>query len=98
MKFVDISQIEPSHFAVSDSETVLNQLEDLVVSDSLSCSFCNTVFEDKMQQRHHYKLDWHCYNLKQHLNGLKSITEDTFNLMVDEGIVWDEVHSDVRWL
>ncbi|XP_032667918.1 ankyrin repeat and zinc finger domain-containing protein 1-like [Odontomachus brunneus] len=72
---------------VSDSETVLSQLEDLVVSDSLSCSFCNTVFEDKMQQRHHYKLDWHCYNLKQHLNGFKSINEDTFNLLVDEGAV-----------
>ncbi|XP_011152539.1 ankyrin repeat and zinc finger domain-containing protein 1 [Harpegnathos saltator] len=72
---------------VSDSETVLNQLEDLVVSDSLSCSFCNTVFEDKTQQRHHYKLDWHCYNLKQHLNGLKSISEDSFNLLVDEGAV-----------
>ncbi|XP_014477833.1 PREDICTED: ankyrin repeat and zinc finger domain-containing protein 1-like [Dinoponera quadriceps] len=72
---------------VSDSETVLSQLEELVVSDSLSCSFCNTVFEDKMQQRHHYKLDWHCYNLKQHLNGLKSISEDNFNLLVDEGVV-----------
>lgn len=85
--FVDISRIQIPDFTVPDSETVLSQLEDLVVSDSLSCSFCNTVFEDKMQQRHHYKLDWHCYNLKQHLHGLKAISEDSFNLLVDEGIV-----------
>lgn len=73
--------------SISETEKVLNQLEDLVVSDSLSCSFCNTVFEDKIQQRLHYKLDWHRYNLKQRLNGLKSITEDGFNLLADKGDV-----------
>lgn len=65
---------------------MLNQLDDLVVSDSLSCSFCNTIFEDKAQQRLHYKLDWHRYNLKQRLNGLKPINEDKFSLLADEGI------------
>lgn len=44
------------------------------------------MFEDKVQQRHHYKLDWHRYNLKQRLNGLKPINEDKFNLLADEGI------------
>ncbi|XP_029173254.1 ankyrin repeat and zinc finger domain-containing protein 1-like [Nylanderia fulva] len=61
------------------------ELSQLVVSDSLCCSQCNTEFEDKPQQRLHYKLDWHRYNLKQHLNGLKSISEDYFNRMVGEG-------------
>lgn len=65
----------------------MSQLDDLVVSDSLSCSFCNTIFEDKAQQRLHYKLDWHRYNLKQRLNGLKPIIEDKFNLLADEGIL-----------
>lgn len=73
--------------SVSETEKVLNQLDDLVVSDSLSCSFCNTVFEDKTQQRLHYKLDWHRYNLKQRLHGLKSTSEDKFNLLAVEGIV-----------
>ncbi|KAK2586339.1 hypothetical protein KPH14_010632 [Odynerus spinipes] len=73
--------------SVSETEKVLNQLEELVVSDSLSCSFCNTVFEDKIQQRLHYKLDWHRYNLKQRLNDLKSISEDNFNLLADKGDV-----------
>ncbi|XP_012226347.1 tRNA endonuclease ANKZF1 isoform X2 [Linepithema humile] len=65
-----------------DNEQVLCEL---VVSDSLCCSYCNTEFEDKTQQRLHYKLDWHRYNLKQHLNGLKSINEDNFNRLAGEG-------------
>ncbi|KAL6444868.1 hypothetical protein ACFW04_002116 [Cataglyphis niger] len=67
---------------VPDSE---QELSHLVVSDSLCCSHCNAEFEDKPQQRLHYKLDWHRYNLKQNLNGLKSISEDSFNRMVGEG-------------
>lgn len=51
----------------------------------MSCSFCNTIFEDQAQQRLHYKLDWHRYNLKQRLRGFKSIDEDGFNILVDEG-------------
>nr|XP_050852138.1 ankyrin repeat and zinc finger domain-containing protein 1-like isoform X1 [Vespula vulgaris] len=84
--------------SVSETDNVVTQLEELVVSDSLSCSFCNTVFEDKKHQRLHYKLDWHRYNLKQRLNGLKSISEDSFNLLADEGDVsslsGSEVDSD----
>ncbi|KAG5319103.1 ANKZ1 protein, partial [Acromyrmex heyeri] len=67
---------------VPDSEQIICEL---VVSDSLCCSYCNTEFEDKVQQRLHYKLDWHRYNLKQHLNGLKSISEDNFNKLAGEG-------------
>lgn len=72
------------YFAAPDNEQVLCEL---VVSDSLCCSYCNTEFEDKTQQRLHYKLDWHRYNLKQHLNGLKSISEDNFNKLAGEGTV-----------
>ncbi|XP_012275018.1 ankyrin repeat and zinc finger domain-containing protein 1 isoform X2 [Orussus abietinus] len=68
----------------SEAEKLLNQLEDLAVSDSRTCSFCNTTFEDLVQQRLHYKLDWHRYNLKQRLQGLKSITEDDFSLLADK--------------
>ncbi|XP_036148838.1 ankyrin repeat and zinc finger domain-containing protein 1 isoform X2 [Monomorium pharaonis] len=71
-----------SSFVPDDNEQILSQL---VVSDSLCCSYCNTEFEDKVQQRLHYKLDWHRYNLKQHLNGLKSISEDSFNKLAGEG-------------
>ncbi|XP_033359843.1 ankyrin repeat and zinc finger domain-containing protein 1-like isoform X1 [Bombus vosnesenskii] len=82
--------------SVSGSERMISQLDDLVVSDSLSCSFCNTIFEDKAQQRLHYKLDWHRYNLKQRLNGLRPINEDKFNLLADEGNVSSLSGSDVE--
>ncbi|XP_011308899.1 ankyrin repeat and zinc finger domain-containing protein 1-like isoform X2 [Fopius arisanus] len=74
---------------VPDPETIFSQLEDLTVSDSLSCSFCNKTFEDQAEQRCHYKLDWHRYNLKQRLRGSKSITEDQFDILADE----DDVSS-----
>ena len=73
-------------FTASEANISTSILEDLVVSDSLSCSFCNTIFEDQAQQRLHYKLDWHRYNLKQRLYGLKLITEDEFSLLADKGI------------
>lgn len=56
----------------------LCKLEDLNVSGKLFCSFCNAKFEDQVQQRLHYKLDWHRYNLKQKLNGLEPVTEEKF--------------------
>jgi hypothetical protein len=52
--------------------------QDLNISETLFCSFCNAKFEDQAQQRLHYKLDWHRYNLKQKLGGLKSVTEEKF--------------------
>ncbi|XP_015440018.1 PREDICTED: ankyrin repeat and zinc finger domain-containing protein 1-like [Dufourea novaeangliae] len=82
--------------SVSETEKVLSQLDELVVSDSLSCSFCNTLFENKAQQRLHYKLDWHRYNLKRRLNGLKPVNEDKFNLLADEGDVSSLSGSDIE--
>nr|CAD7591670.1 unnamed protein product [Timema genevievae] len=60
------------------SREALARLEELTVSEKLLCSFCNTSFEDQQQQRLHYKLDWHRYNLKQHLGGLGPVSEDNF--------------------
>ncbi|XP_044728414.1 ankyrin repeat and zinc finger domain-containing protein 1-like [Chrysoperla carnea] len=62
---------------------ILN-IEDLTISDTLFCSFCNAKFDDQIQQRQHYKLDWHRYNLKQKLFGLSPITEDSFTQQADD--------------
>lgn len=86
---IKVARCMRSKSSVSETERVLNQLDDLVVSDSLSCSFCNAMFEDQAQQRLHYKLDWHRYNLKQRLSGLKTISEDGFTLLADK----DDVSS-----
>ncbi|KAK0159020.1 hypothetical protein PV328_009952 [Microctonus aethiopoides] len=83
-KGIKVAQCMRSKSSVPDSiPTTIHQLDDLTVSDSLSCSFCNTIFEDQTQQRLHYKLDWHRYNLKQRLRGFKSISEDEFGILLD---------------
>ncbi|KAK7863911.1 hypothetical protein R5R35_014479 [Gryllus longicercus] len=65
-------------------DPVNKRMEELFVSDKLFCSFCNVAFEDKFQQRLHYKLDWHRYNLKQNLIGRSFVTEEEFQHLADD--------------
>ncbi|XP_022356371.1 ankyrin repeat and zinc finger domain-containing protein 1 isoform X3 [Enhydra lutris kenyoni] len=37
------------------------------ISEKLFCSTCDQTFHDHQEQREHYKLDWHRFNLKQRL-------------------------------
>eukprot|EP00069_Balaena_mysticetus_P020983 bmy_13377T0 len=39
----------------------------LDISEKLFCSTCDQTFQNHQEQREHYKLDWHQFNLKQHL-------------------------------
>lgn len=39
----------------------------LDVSEKLVCLTCNQTFQSHQEQREHYKLDWHRFNLKQRL-------------------------------
>ncbi|XP_031781136.1 ankyrin repeat and zinc finger domain-containing protein 1 isoform X2 [Nasonia vitripennis] len=83
-KGIKVAQFMRLKHSSSDTKQIFNNFEDLVISNSLCCSYCNTVFADKYQQRTHYKLDWHRFNLKQHLHGLKSVSEDIFKVMMDK--------------
>ncbi|KAJ8915134.1 hypothetical protein NQ315_000386 [Exocentrus adspersus] len=47
-------------------------------NENLSCSYCRVKFPDAQNQREHYKLDWHRYNLKQSLLSKPPVTEDEF--------------------
>jgi hypothetical protein len=78
----------------------LCKLEDLSVSEKLFCSFCNSKFVDQVQQRWHYKLDWHRYNLKQKLNGLEPITEEKFTQLAGLSITFESkyVFSYFNWI
>ncbi|KAK4874736.1 hypothetical protein RN001_014096 [Aquatica leii] len=53
-------------------------------TSKLICSYCKTEFDDVVQQREHYKLDWHRYNLKQNLRVKPTITEEDFNEKADD--------------
>ncbi|XP_012657632.1 ankyrin repeat and zinc finger domain-containing protein 1 isoform X1 [Otolemur garnettii] len=37
------------------------------ISEKLFCSSCDQIFQNHQEQREHYKLDWHRFNLKQRL-------------------------------
>ncbi|KAM5229358.1 tRNA endonuclease ANKZF1 isoform 2-T2 [Ctenodactylus gundi] len=39
----------------------------LDISEKLFCSACDQTFQNHQEQREHYKLDWHRFNLKQRL-------------------------------
>ena len=54
------------------------------VSSSRSCSHCQVQFDEVSDQRLHYKLDWHRYNIKQSLAGRRALTEDEFEKKLQE--------------
>ena len=48
-----------------------------------TCIVCSEVFLDLLEQRQHFKLDWHRYNLKRKLQGLPMTSEDVFNSLIE---------------
>ncbi|XP_033127480.1 ankyrin repeat and zinc finger domain-containing protein 1-like [Anneissia japonica] len=55
----------------------------LATSDKMFCSFCSCPFENRLQQKDHYKLDWHRFNLKQRIMGKQPILEEDFEKITD---------------
>ena len=53
-------------------------------SSSISCSLCGAVFQNLQDQRRHIRSDWHGYNLKQKIRGLKVVNEIGFDKLVEE--------------
>ncbi|XP_070584865.1 tRNA endonuclease ANKZF1 [Erythrolamprus reginae] len=50
----------------------------LEVSDRMYCSVCSKAFENRDEQKEHYRLDWHRFNLKQRLLGRQMLTAEEF--------------------
>ncbi|XP_026521361.1 ankyrin repeat and zinc finger domain-containing protein 1 isoform X2 [Notechis scutatus] len=50
----------------------------LEVSDRMYCSVCSKAFENRDEQKEHYRLDWHRFNLKQRLLGRQMLTVEEF--------------------
>ncbi|KAL5559376.1 hypothetical protein UlMin_035587 [Ulmus minor] len=44
----------------------------------LTCNACNKEFKDDVEQKLHYKSDWHRYNLKRKVAGVPGVTEVLF--------------------
>ncbi|KAM4730919.1 tRNA endonuclease ANKZF1 isoform 2-T2 [Anableps anableps] len=48
------------------------------VSDKMACSACKCSFVTREEQREHYKLDWHRFNLRQKMAGSPPVTAEEF--------------------
>ena len=51
---------------------------------SASCHLCGVTFQNVPEQRNHIRSDWHGYNLKQKLKGLRSVDETQFDKLVGD--------------
>ncbi len=84
-------KVSRSAFGQADQEAecqnveAVEEISQLKVSDSKSCSTCGVQFADQTAQREHFKLDWHRFNLKESLAGRKAVTEDGFEAMLEAG-------------
>jgi hypothetical protein len=78
----DFEQLEEhdDQVSVQGAEEDLSQLS---VSSSTSCSTCGVNFDSIQDQRQHFKLDWHRRNISNKLKGLKPISEDQFEAQLD---------------
>ena len=64
-----------------NEDLVVQSIEDmskLTISSNKSCSTCVVTFDSTDDQRAHFKLDWHRFNIANKLKGLKAITEEQF--------------------
>ncbi|XP_063123481.1 tRNA endonuclease ANKZF1 isoform X2 [Rattus norvegicus] len=57
----------------------------LDISDKLFCSACDQVFQNHQEQREHYKLDWHRFNLKQRLKNKPLLSASDFERQSSRG-------------
>jgi len=53
-------------------------------SHLLTCITCRVGFHSSDLQRSHYKSDWHRYNLKRKVIQLDPVTEEKFNIRVQQ--------------
>ncbi|XP_060224634.1 tRNA endonuclease ANKZF1 isoform X3 [Meriones unguiculatus] len=57
----------------------------LDISDKLFCSTCDQIFQNHQEQREHYKLDWHRFNLKQRLKNKPPLSAVDFEQQSSTG-------------
>ncbi|XP_066431615.1 tRNA endonuclease ANKZF1 [Eleutherodactylus coqui] len=48
------------------------------ISDRMSCSTCQCTFDTREEQKEHYTLDWHRFNLKRRIKGAAALSEEDF--------------------
>ena len=67
----------------TDIPTPTEDLNNLTVSSTTSCSTCGVSFDSIQEQREHFKLDWHRFNIANKLKNQKPISEEQFEAQID---------------
>ncbi|XP_060684164.1 tRNA endonuclease ANKZF1 isoform X2 [Hemiscyllium ocellatum] len=73
----------------------------LEISDKMYCSACQCSFENREDQKEHYKLDWHRFNLRRRLLAAQPVTAERFEKIAGEissisGSESEDSHSDAE--
>ncbi|KAK2158961.1 hypothetical protein LSH36_161g07002 [Paralvinella palmiformis] len=58
---------------------------DLGICDRMFCLTCSTEFDERDEQREHFKSDWHRFNLKRKLKGQEIVSELKFEEITNAG-------------
>jgi len=77
----DDKEIKP---VTVDVNEVTEKIKNLETASAKACSYCQVQFDSVEEQRLHYKLDWHRYNLKQSLAGKSIVSEEHFDKILED--------------
>ncbi|XP_072274148.1 tRNA endonuclease ANKZF1 isoform X2 [Pyxicephalus adspersus] len=67
----------------------------LEISDRMSCTACQCTFDSREEQKEHYTLDWHRFNLKRRIKGASALSEEDFQDKTQAGDVSSISGSDL---
>lgn len=85
------SEVEPAN----SFETPEREQKDTSTAGAKACSSCGISFHTVEEQRSHVRSDYHVYNQKQRLKGLKTVTEAEFETLVGGEQVSDASKKDI---
>ncbi|MCJ1437998.1 hypothetical protein MMC27_007385 [Xylographa pallens] len=82
--FQSAGQTDGANEARAAADAYREKVENDPNGGSTACGLCNISFQGLADQRRHVKSDWHGYNLKQKLRGLKAVNEVDFEKLVGD--------------
>ena len=88
LKSIALSQPSENGGSVHGAEADARHEESPEIADTkkppASCHLCGVTFQNVPEQRRHIRSDWHGYNLKQKLKGLRAVDEAHFEKLVED--------------
>lgn len=71
--------------SASSTSLIVPDMDTLTIAESATCTFCGFKCDSFVQQRSHFRSDWHKYNVQRQARGLPPLTEEQFEDMSDLG-------------